>query len=149
IGFAENAIDLHGLGHDTTEVLPHGERDRLALGERLLGKGDGQVIEGALMAMVKACEQAPCLGRHVHAEVERNAAQSGFDEPQGHVFSAVAKVLKVRHCVWAANLDRDSQWAARGGTWPAAVRTSRALRSASPERTGPRLHEVRQPSGRL
>src|SRR5215468_2295796 len=143
IGFTQNAVDLHGLGHHTTEVLPHGERDPLALGERLLGKGDGEVFEGALMTMVKACEQTPRLGRHVHAEVERNGAQNGFDEPQGHVFGAVAKVLKVRHCVWAANLDLDSQWAVRGRTWPAAALTSRAPRSARPERAARRLHEAR------
>ena len=62
-GVGDDAIDLHGLGHDAAEVLPHRERDGLALLRRLLGKGDGQVVQRALVAAIVGRDQAPGLGR--------------------------------------------------------------------------------------
>ena len=78
-GVGKDAVDLHGLGHDPAQVLPHGERNGLALLRCLLRKGDRQVVQRALMAAIEARDEPPGLGRDLDADIDRDDAHQCHD----------------------------------------------------------------------
>ena len=102
VGIGDDAVDLHRLGHDAAEVFPHAERDGLALARALLGKGDGEIVERALVAAIVGRDQPPELCRDAAADIERRRAHQRRDQPQRQVFDAIAQIVQQAwHWHWA------------------------------------------------
>ncbi len=94
---ADDAIDLHGLGHDAAEVRPHGARDALALRLGFFRKCDRQIGHRAFVPSVQRRDQRPRLGGHGDAHVERCQAHQRDDEADEGVFETVAQIEEHVH----------------------------------------------------
>jgi hypothetical protein len=49
------------------------------------------------MAAIEARDEPPGLGRDLDADIDRDDAHQCHDQPQSHVFSAIAQIRKARH----------------------------------------------------
>jgi hypothetical protein len=88
----QDPVDIHGLGHDASEILPHGARDGLALLSALLRESTLEIGQRAFVPPVIGGDQPPHLARDGASHVDREQPDDADEEPQHEIFRAVAQV---------------------------------------------------------
>ena len=100
----------------------------------LFGKGDGEVVERALVALGidDRCEPAPGERGGAGGGVQRQRAEEAGDEPQDQIFEAILQIAQQRSAVfigrpeWIRGLRRGLRGDANGAASPSRGRGSSA-----------------------
>ena len=90
----QDAVDIHRLRHDAPEILPHGERDPLALFRCLLGEGAFEIGQRAFVPAIERRHQPPDLGRDRACDIDREQPHESDQEPQHGIFQPVLQIAK-------------------------------------------------------
>ena len=95
--FRHDLLEKKAFGEGAAEVLPHVARDPLALRERHVGEGEGEIVKRALLAAEAGSDQAPGRARFARGGLERTHGNRALNQPESGIFQPMAQFCREAH----------------------------------------------------